>query len=418
MGEIPLMTDQRLVHHQRHRARHRLAAAPLARRVLRARPRQDALLRQAAVLGPRDSVPRLVARLRVRPEGLPVLPRRPPPQDAGDDAAQGDRPDARGDPRAVLRRSTRSTWRRRARARARAGAPARRDRALRHHRQGRQGHRRRRTSASPRATSASWTTAASRRSPCRTTTSSAARSRRNIVDTDTGEILAKANDEITEELLDKLLDAGVPTIQTIYTNDLDQGPYISQTLRTDDTPDQIAAQVAIYRMMRPGEPPTEDAVEALFHGLFFSEERYDLSAVGRMKFNRRVGRARARRAPIDADQRRHHRRHQDPRRAAQRPRRDRRHRPPRQPPRALGRRTGREPVPRRPGARRARGQGAPRPGRERQPDAARPDQRQADLGGDQGVLRLARSCRSSWTRPTRCPRSRTSVASRRWARAA
>ena len=69
-----------------------------------------------------------------------------------------------------------------------------------------------------------------------------------------------------------------------------RGRTSAQTLRTDDTPDQYAAKVAIYRMMRPGEPPTEDAVEALFHGLFFSEERYDLSAVGRMKFNRRVGR--------------------------------------------------------------------------------------------------------------------------------
>ncbi len=112
----------------------------------------------------------------------------------------------------------------------------------------------------------------------------------NIVDKNTGEVLAKANDEVTEELLQKLSDAGVAEIQTIYTNDLDQGAYISQTLRTDDTPDQTAARVAIYRMMRPGEPPTEDAVETLFHGLFFSEERYDLSAVGRMKFNRRVGR--------------------------------------------------------------------------------------------------------------------------------
>ena len=112
----------------------------------------------------------------------------------------------------------------------------------------------------------------------------------NIVDKTTGEVLAKANDEITDELLQKLQDAGVATIETIYTNDLDQGAYISQTLRADDTPDQTAARVAIYRMMRPGEPPTEDAVESLFHGLFFSDERYDLSAVGRMKFNRRVGR--------------------------------------------------------------------------------------------------------------------------------
>ena len=200
----------------------------------------------------------------------------------------------------------------------------------------------------------------------------------NVVDKSTGEMLAKANDEVTEELLEKLSDAGIDEIKTIYTNDLDMGPFISQTLRTDDTPDQYAAKVAIYRMMRPGEPPTEDAVEALFHGLFFAEERYDLSAVGRMKFNRRVGRDGAQ-GLRHADQRRHHRGHQDPGRAAQRPRRDRRHRPPRQPPRALGGRARREPVPLRPGARRARGQGAPRPGREREPAAARPDQRQADL---------------------------------------
>src|SRR6516164_6419106 len=119
----------------------------------------------------------------------------------------------------------------------------------------------------------------------------------NIVDKTTGEVLAKANDEVTDELLQKLLDAAVATIETIYTNDLDQGAYISQTLRSDDTPDQTAARVAIYRMMRPGEPPTEDAVESLFHGLFFSEERYDLSAVGRMKFNRRVGRTELKGAP-------------------------------------------------------------------------------------------------------------------------
>ncbi len=112
----------------------------------------------------------------------------------------------------------------------------------------------------------------------------------NVIDKSTGEVLAKANDEITEESLEKLLGAGVATLQTIFTNDLDQGPFISQTLRTDDTPDQYAAKVGIYRMMRPGEPPTEEAVEALFHGLFFAEERYDLSAVGRMKFNRRIGR--------------------------------------------------------------------------------------------------------------------------------
>lgn len=112
----------------------------------------------------------------------------------------------------------------------------------------------------------------------------------NIVDSSTGEVLANANDEITDSLLAKLIDAGVGEIKTLFTNDLDRGAYISSTLRADETADQWAARVAIYRMMRPGEPPTEDAVEALFNGLFYSEERYDLSAVGRMKFNRRVGR--------------------------------------------------------------------------------------------------------------------------------
>ena len=113
---------------------------------------------------------------------------------------------------------------------------------------------------------------------------------KNIVDGDTGEVIASANDELTEELLARLREANIDAVQTLYTNDLDQGGYISQTLRTDDTADQTAARVAIYRMMRPGEPPTEDSVEALFNGLFYSEDRYDLSAVGRMKFNRRIGR--------------------------------------------------------------------------------------------------------------------------------
>lgn len=109
-----------------------------------------------------------------------------------------------------------------------------------------------------------------------------------IIDKETGEVVANANDEITESLLEKLVEAKVASISTLYSNDLDHGDYISQTLRIDEIPDQYSARVAIYRMMRPGEPPTEESVEALFQGLFFSEERYDLSRVGRMKFNRRV----------------------------------------------------------------------------------------------------------------------------------
>jgi DNA-directed RNA polymerase subunit beta len=112
----------------------------------------------------------------------------------------------------------------------------------------------------------------------------------NVIVADTGEVAALANEEITELTLAKFRESDVGSFSTLYTNDLDQGSYISSTLRIDETADQLAARVAIYRMMRPGEPPTEDAVETLFNGLFYSEERYDLSAVGRMKFNRRVGR--------------------------------------------------------------------------------------------------------------------------------
>ncbi|WP_300334989.1 DNA-directed RNA polymerase subunit beta [Accumulibacter sp.] len=112
----------------------------------------------------------------------------------------------------------------------------------------------------------------------------------DIVDPGSGEILANANDEITETLLAKVVEAGIESLRTLYINDLDRGGFISQTLRTDDTATRQAARIAIYRMMRPGEPPTEEAVEILFHGLFYSDDRYDLSAVGRMKFNRRVGR--------------------------------------------------------------------------------------------------------------------------------
>ncbi|ALQ51529.1 DNA-directed RNA polymerase subunit beta [Nitrosomonas ureae] len=112
----------------------------------------------------------------------------------------------------------------------------------------------------------------------------------NIVDPDTGEIIALANDEISEETIAKFRIGNVKKINTLYINDLNHGAYISQTLKIDETTDEMNAQIAIYRMMRPGEPPTEDAVKALFAGLFYSPERYDLSVVGRMKFNRRVGR--------------------------------------------------------------------------------------------------------------------------------
>ncbi|HIO18595.1 MAG TPA: DNA-directed RNA polymerase subunit beta [Gammaproteobacteria bacterium] len=113
---------------------------------------------------------------------------------------------------------------------------------------------------------------------------------RDQVDTSTGELLASANDQITTELLESLRAAGLVEFETIYTNDLDHGPYISETLRADPSNSALEAQVEIYRMMRPGEPPTKDAAEQLFRNLFFNIDRYDLSAVGRMKMNRRLER--------------------------------------------------------------------------------------------------------------------------------
>ncbi|MCU8001269.1 DNA-directed RNA polymerase subunit beta [Shewanella sp. SM95] len=110
----------------------------------------------------------------------------------------------------------------------------------------------------------------------------------DYIDPDTGEVLVSANSEISLEDLAKLSLAGIKDISTLYINELDHGAYISDTLRIDSTTNRLEALVEIYRMMRPGEPPTKDAAEALFQNLFFSEERYDLSKVGRMKFNRRL----------------------------------------------------------------------------------------------------------------------------------
>lgn len=113
----------------------------------------------------------------------------------------------------------------------------------------------------------------------------------DVVNTETGELIASANEVLTEELFVLLRENEINEIQTIYTNDLDCGSFISETLRLDPTGDSLEAQIEIYRMMRPGEPPTKDAAQSLFNNLFFSPDRYDLSAVGRMKFNRRLGRS-------------------------------------------------------------------------------------------------------------------------------
>ena len=110
----------------------------------------------------------------------------------------------------------------------------------------------------------------------------------DVVDPGTGELMAEANAELTPELIEQIREAGVKKLEVLYVNDLDRGPYISNTLRIDPTKTQLEAQVEIYRMMRPGEPPTKEAAQNLFNNLFFEADRYDLSPVGRMKFNRRL----------------------------------------------------------------------------------------------------------------------------------
>jgi DNA-directed RNA polymerase subunit beta len=112
----------------------------------------------------------------------------------------------------------------------------------------------------------------------------------DIMNDETGEVVISCNTEITPEVIEGLIANNVERFETIYTNDLDCGPFISDTLNIDATTSKLEAMVEIYRMMRPGEPPTKESAENLFGNLFFAPERYDLSAVGRMKFNRRLGR--------------------------------------------------------------------------------------------------------------------------------
>ncbi|MEC8429502.1 MAG: DNA-directed RNA polymerase subunit beta, partial [Pseudomonadota bacterium] len=113
---------------------------------------------------------------------------------------------------------------------------------------------------------------------------------RDVANTETGELLFECNTEITEEVLESLVATNVAELETLYTNELDCGAFVADTLRIDPTRTELEALVEIYRMMRPGEPPTKESAETLFQNLFFTQERYDLSSVGRMKFNRRLGR--------------------------------------------------------------------------------------------------------------------------------
>ncbi|MDB9908732.1 DNA-directed RNA polymerase subunit beta [Gammaproteobacteria bacterium] len=111
---------------------------------------------------------------------------------------------------------------------------------------------------------------------------------KDVFNQETGEVLIPANTEIDVTVIEALRESKVEELHCLYINELDKGPYISTTLRADPTSNRLEALVEIYRMMRPGEPPTKDSAEQLFQNLFFNPERYDLSEVGRMKFNRRL----------------------------------------------------------------------------------------------------------------------------------
>ena len=241
--------------------------------------------------------------------------------------------------------------------------------------------------------------------------------RSDVIDETTGEVLLQCNEELTEAKLDELREHGINEFKVLFIDNLNVGPYLRDTLIADklQTPDE--AIMEIYRRLRPGDPPTLETAQNLFNNLFFNPERYDLSQGRPPEAELQVQARRAARQHRP-HQARHPRDRPLPDRSQERQGVDRRHRSPRQPPRARGRRADGEPVPHRSGPHGARDQGAhEHVSGDRDADAARPDQRQAGLGGGEGVLRVARSCRSSWTRPTRCPRSRTSGASRRSGRA-
>ncbi len=179
----------------------------------------------------------------------------------------------------------------------------------------------------------------------------------DLINEKTGEIYIEAGDELTPENLEKLDAAGINKIELLDIDHVNTGAWIRNTLKADKAEDRDQALSDIYRVMRPGEPPTRETAEALFAGLFFDPERYDLSAVGRVKLNMRL--------ELDAEdtvttlqQRGHRRGGEDPGRPQGRQGRDRRHRQSRQPPGPLGRRAAREPVSRRPAPHGARREGA------------------------------------------------------------
>ncbi len=210
----------------------------------------------------------------------------------------------------------------------------------------------------------------------------------DVVDLSTGEVLFEAGQELGRRRGRALKERGIKDVEIFFPDwDLSTDVLVN-TIRKDTHKTRNEAILEIYRRLRPGDPPTYESAKNLFEGMFFDPKKYDFSRVGRFKFNIKLE-AESRGGHADADARRHLPRRRVPPAAEARRRPDGRHRQPRQPPRPLGGRAAREPVPHRPRPHGARHQGEDvRPPGHRLGDAARPDQLQARHRVDQGVLRV------------------------------
>ena len=322
---------------------------------------KTALVGQAAVRRPHHPLPRLVARHRVRRQGHRARPHRPPPQDPGDVAADGARHGRRGDPVDLLQHAHLRARRRPAGACRSTPSAAAASRPIdrpdrRRHRRGRASRPARRSpprQAKKLADKGLKAHQGDRRGPA-----TAATSPRTSSTTRPARSTLEAGDEIDEKTLNDAARRRLRRDARSSTSTTSPSAPTSAT-RWPSTRTRAAqdALFDIYRVMRPGEPPTLETAEAMFKSLFFDSERYDLSAVGRVKMNMRLELER-RGHRARAAQGRHPRRRQDAGRPARRQGRDRRHRQSRQPPRAFGRRADGEPVPRRPAPHGARDQGA------------------------------------------------------------
>ena len=389
----PADDGHRDVHHQRHRARRRQPAAPQPGRVLRPRQGQDALERQGALQRAHHPVPRLVARLRVRPEGHHVRPHRPPPEDARDGAP----PRARlldAGPSQLLLQHRRGVTSRRAASTRRASSstcspasarPATSRSAARSSS--------RRTPSSPRPRSRSSGTP--RSIACRSTSrSSSARSPRTTSSTRRpARSSSRCNEEVTEAKLEKLREASIEEFKILFIDGLNVGSYLRDTLLAEKVKTTEDAIMEIYRRLRPGDPPdARDGEDALPQPVLQPralrpvEGRPPQAELQVLPRSARGSAARARHGGPHAAG--HPRDRPSPHRAEERSRLGRRHRPPRQPPRARGRRADGESVPHRSRSHGARHQRAhEHVARDRHADAARPHQREARERGGQGVLR-------------------------------